>query len=314
MDTITIYLDLPAEERWAFASAYRNDINQLIECYLKDIDDYEALFYEMKDAYKAAFLPSDYLQEIAALAHCCDYNADQVLFANLYYDVVKYAFACTAYATWDGETVWHARNLDWWTDNDALKKYTKIFNYTKGGQTVFQSVGWVGFVGVLSGFKPGQFAVTLNAIISEAAPQMARPITFLLREILEGDYRFDTAQKVLKDTEIVCDCLLLLSGTQADELVVIERMPSQSATRTVDGGSIVVTNDYHLLHEWAVDQGNVLGTTSCGRFERAAHLLRQQPPQTADACYRILNDSAVKMGITVQQMVFNTKKNQLVVF
>lgn len=314
METITINLDLPPEERWAFASAYRKDINELIACYLKDIEDYEVLFEEMIDAYRETFIPADYLKEIETLADCCDYSFNQVLFANLYYDMVKFAFACTAYACWTGDSIWHARNLDWWTENDALKKHTKLFNYTKGGRTVFQSVGWVGFAGVLSGFKPGHFALTLNAIVSEEAPNIAKPITFLLRELLEGDYSFETAQRALEETEIVCDCLLLLSGTRPDELLVIERTPTQSATRHAADGCIVVTNDYKAFSALEVASGTVLNTTSCGRFDQTQALLRQGFPSTAEACYRILNHEQVKMGITVQQMVFNTQQHRLQIF
>lgn len=314
METITINLDLPPEQRWSMAAGHRAAINELMACYLKDIEDYEALFVEMLPAYQATFIPSDYLKEIEALSAYCDYSVQQVLFANLYYDIVKFAFACTAYACWDRDSIWHARNLDWWTDNDALKKHTKIFNYTRGGVTVFQSVGWVGFVGVLSGYKPHYFALTLNAIISDEAPNIAKPVTFLLRELLEGDHNFASAKKALEETEIVCDCLLLLSGTQPDEMVVIERTPTQSATRTASDGCIVVTNDYKVLSELEVASGTVLNTTSCGRFDQTKQLLQQAFPSTAEACYQILNHKQVKMGITVQQMVFNACRNSLDIF
>ena len=314
MKTIEINLDLPPEERWEFASEYREDINQLITCYRKDIEDYEGLFREMVDAYKEAFVPLDYIKEIETIAKHCDYDVNQVLFANLYYDIVKFAFACTAYACYESGAVWHARNLDWWTENDALKKFTKRFRYTRNGQTVFESVGWVGFAGVLSGCKPGRSAVTLNAILSEDSPNIAKPISFLLREILENENTFETAKQILEKTEIVCDCLLLLSGTQKDEMVVIERTPTRSAIRQAENDCIIVTNDYKKLSDLEVESGNVLNATFYGRYEQTEYLLQKDLPKTAKECYDILNDSEVKMGITVQQMVFNAGKGTVDIF
>ena len=146
METIEINLDLPPAERWHMAGAYSQEIDALIDCYWKDIEDYIDFINEYLDAFKAAFVPPAYWEEIQGLAAFSRYTADQILIANLYYDIVKFAFACTAFAFEKNGVIWHARNLDWWTDNAALEKYTKVFRYTRGGKTVFQAVGWMGFV------------------------------------------------------------------------------------------------------------------------------------------------------------------------
>ncbi len=84
MQEITINLDLPPNQRWDFAVDYRNEINELIACYQKDIEDYEALFEEYLVVFKTQ-IPAAYLEEIKCIAKYCDYNENQVLFANLYY-------------------------------------------------------------------------------------------------------------------------------------------------------------------------------------------------------------------------------------
>lgn len=304
MQSIEINLDLPPKERWDFAANYTKEINEIIACYWIDVEDYVELIESYLAAYKNLFIPASYIEEIECIAKYCAYTADQILIANLYYDIVKFAFACTAFAFQKEDRIWHARNLDWWTENDVLKKYTKIFNYTKGGKTVFQSVGWVGFVGVLSGIKPKQFSITLNAIVSDEAPNMAKPITFLLREILEGDTTFLQAKETLEQTEIICDCLLLVAGTSAKEMIVIERTPRSSKTRSAENGFIIVTNDYKKIAYESKNQ-SALKDTSCGRYDQTKRLLHQALPTTASDCFEILNDKAVKMQITVQQMVFS---------
>lgn len=310
MNTITINLDLSPKERWNFAAAYSQEINEIIACYWKDIEDYVELISLVLEDYKASFVPIAYWEEIQTIARFCDYSADQVLIANLYYDIVKYAFACTAFACATQQGIWHARNLDWWTDNDVLKKYTKTFNFVKGGKTVFQSVGWVGFVGVLSGMKPQHFSITLNAIVSEEAPNLAKPISFLLREVLEGGYTFQQAKVLLENSPIVCDCLLLLAGTQAREMVVIERTPTTYKTRTSKQHYIIVTNDY-LLMEQTSKQQDILSSSSCHRYDSTQALIEQHNPQLPQAYYQILKHPDVKMQITVQQMLFNASLNKI---
>lgn len=310
METIEINLDLPPSQRWHFAKQYTQEINEIIAGYWKDFEDYVDLINEYLDLYKTLFIPDDYIQEIQCIAQYCAYNEDQILIANLYYDIIKFAFACTAFAFKNDDSIWHARNLDWWTENDILEKYTKVFNFTRGGNTVFKSVGWVGFVGVLSGYKPQNFAITLNAIVSEEPPHIAKPVSFLLREILEQDNNFQRAKKMLQETEIVCDCLLLLSGIENDEMVVIERTPRTSKTRQSENGFIIVTNDYKLINHEGKN-GNILNDTSCGRYDKTASLLKEKTPSNATECFKILSNEAVKMQITVQQMVFNSKQNLL---
>lgn len=307
---ININLDLSPRQRWQMAAHYSQEINEIIACYWIDIEDYVELLEEYLEAYKAQFIAPEFLEEIEGLAEHCAYTADQILMANLYYDIVKFAFACTAFAVEAEGTVWHGRNLDWWTENEVLKKYTKLFNFTRGGKTVFQSVGWMGFVGVLSGMQPQAFSVTLNAIVSEEAPNIGKPVAFLLREVLQEPYSFGDAQKLLEETPLISDCLLLLAGTQASEICVIERTPTQYSTRIATNNSIVVTNDYKSL-EVNSDNQNVLRDTSCGRYDQAQLLLKQKTPKDATACFAILDNEQVKMNITVQQMVFNARLGEV---
>lgn len=312
METITINLDLPPRQRWHFAAQYAQEINEIIACYWIDIEDYVELLEEYLEEYKAHFIAPAFLEEIEGLAEHCAYSAQQILIANLYYDIVKFAFACTAFAVEVEGSVWHGRNLDWWTENEVLKKYTKLFQFTRGGQVVFESVSWMGFVGVLSGMQPQAFSVTLNAIVSEETPNIGKPVAFLLREVLEEKHSFEEAQQLLEKTSLISDCLLLLAGTKASELCVIERTPTQHSTRIASNKSIVVTNDYKSL-EVDSDNQNVLKDTSCGRYEQAQFLIEQSPPKDAAACFDVLNDKEVKMTITVQQMVFNARLGKVVV-
>lgn len=310
MKTHIVNLDLPPNKRWSFLSAYKKEVNELIQCYLNDFTGAEFIF-EGIESYKQQFISESYVQEIQSIATISDFSTNEIIVANLYYDLLKLYFGCTAFATWNGNEMLHARNLDWHTEQNILSEYSMIFDYQKAGKTVFKTIGWPGFVGALSGIKPQKFAITLNAVSSSDQPELALPISFLLRDVLETCESFEEAKTKLENTPIVSDCLLLLSGTKSTEKVVVERTPKRTATRFSDENFIVVANDYKKLQNENIGN-SMLQATSCGRFDTATKLLRGQEIQQEEHCMQVLKEEHVIMGITVQQMVFNVNTGKIV--
>ncbi|NMM50786.1 C45 family autoproteolytic acyltransferase/hydolase [Marinigracilibium pacificum] len=302
-------LDLPAVKRWEFLSDYKKEINELLQCYLNDFDDADFIFESIED-YKHDIISKEYLEEIEFIASISNFSPDQVLIANLYYDVLKFYFGCTAFAVYNNESVLHSRNLDWHTENNLLSQYSKVFDFQRNGKTVFKTIGWTGFIGALSGIKPDRFSLTLNAVLSNDSPDIAFPVSFLLREILDSSNSFDEAKQKLEQTIIASDCLILLSGINPDEMVVIERTPKRFATRETQNGFIAVTNDYKLLENNLTGE-SILQSTSCGRYERISEILMDKIPNNFEECFKILKDEKIMMGITVQQMVFNNKTGEI---
>lgn len=304
-----VNLDLAAHKRWSFLQDYKTELNELLTCYLKVFENYTPLLQSI-DHYKKLVVPDTYLQELQSIAAISGrFDENQVLLANLSYDIMKFFFGCTAFATHTGKTMLHSRNLDWPTDDNLLSRHSMVFNFQKGGRTIFRTVGWPGFVGALSGTKPGKFSLTLNAVLSKDKPEIAFPVTFLLRDVLFACESYEDARQTLEENDIACDCLVLLSGTKQGEHVVIERTPKRFATRESREKFIVVTNDYKKLENGISE--NILQATSCGRYDRVQELLRQAIPQTADACLDILRDEAIQMQITVQQMVFDNSTGDI---
>ena len=263
------------------------------------------------ELYKLAIIPDDYQQEIKAIATMTPFSENEVLLANLYYDALKFYFGCTAFATYANGQMWHARNLDWHTENDLLAKHTRIFDFTRNGQVIFKTVGWPGYIGCLSGMKPRAFSVTLNAVLSNDAPEIAYPISFLLRDVLEKASDYAEARQILSEKTIACDCLLLLSGMAPHEKIVIERTPKRHALRGENDPFVVVTNDYKKLDNAEEDSNNLLQTTSCGRFDRTSELLKDRQRDHGRSFADILKDPEIKMMITVQQMVFDNATGEI---
>ncbi len=304
-----VNLDLPPSKRWEFLADYKDEINELLHYYLTDFEGADLIFTGIGQ-YKKNIISQEYLEEIDYIASISRFSPDQVLIANLYYDILKFYLGCTAFATENNGTILHSRNLDWHTENNLLSKHSKIFDFQRHGKTVFKTVGWLGFIGALSGIKPGKFSLTLNAVLSNDSPEIALPVSFLLRDILDSSGSFEQAKTALENTVIASDCLILLSGTEPKEMVVIERTPKRFSTRTSNSGSIIVTNDYKQLENNTSGE-SILQSTSCGRYDRAEQLINTRFPKDSKDCLEILKDDDVMMNITVQQMVFNTKTGDI---
>lgn len=304
-----VNLDLPPAQRWEFLRPYSQEIRNILTYYLNDFSDNPLMMEGIRN-YKADIIREEYIAELSCIASISGFSEDEVLMANLYYDVMKFYFGCTAFGVESNGVVLHARNLDWWTEENRLSKYSMIFNFCENGEVVFKTIGWPGFIGALSGTHPGCFSLTLNAVLSKDKPEIATPITFFLRDVLKQSNSFSHALEHLEKTKIASDCLILLTGVSAQEMAVIERTPNRFATRRGNGQFLVVTNDYKLLENHSEGE-SVLQSTSCNRFDRSTFLLEQNPPSNNAECMHILQDKNVMMGITVQQMVFNNTTGEI---
>jgi len=122
--------------------------------------------------------------------------------------------------------------------------------------------------------------------------------------VLEEAESFERALSILSDTTLPCDCLLLLSGVRAGEMVVIERTPSRHKLRFGQGCSVCVTNGYQELKAGVGASRSELLATCCDRLERVESLIAGRLPQSPEDCLGYLSDARVRMNMTVQQMVF----------
>lgn len=309
MERIKINLDLHPSERWKGLKKYKEQINSLFKYYLEDLSG-AGIFETYIEMYKTNFIAKSYREEIKSIEEFCDFSENQILITNLYYDALKFVFGCTAFCVTNTKERLHARNLDWWTENNILGKYTQIFDFEQNGKTIYSLVGWPGFVGALSGVKKGVFSITLNAVLSNESPQFAIPITFLIRDVLEKAKTFSEAVKILSETTIASDCLLMVVGANEDENVVIERTPTTFSIRKSLDNSLIVTNEYLSLTDNKLTQ-DTLQLTAFGRHVRVKELLDKDTPKVTQDYFNVLSDSKVKMDITVQQMLLNPKNGEI---
>ena len=307
---LTVDLAVDARDRWSFADVHLRAAADLLSVYNDDIGvDDTTMAYVASLA--PAILPAETVQELEGIASALDATFPQVLLANLHYDLLKVSLGCTAFAVDTPDGPLHARNLDWWTTARALNDGTVVTRFLNGPHGEFITVGWPGFAGVFSGCARGRFSVTLNAVLSDEPSQIALPVVFLMRQVLEEARTFEEAVSRLSETTIATDCLLLVTGTQPGQMVVIERTPTRFAQRRpVAGEPLRVTNDYVAIDADSGEPANELMETSCGRFDRIAELLLAKPPTNLEQCISHLRDDRVMMGITVQQMAFRPRSGE----
>jgi acid ceramidase len=300
---LTVDLGRPSHNRWHLTPAQRQQARDLLTSYKADLglsqDAAEFLSASAKE-----FVRPDHWSEMKSLSTALGLPIGDVALGNFYYDALKVVLGCTAFAVDADGAILHARNLDWWTENAALARYTTVSHFIGGPAGPFITIGWPGFIGAFSGIAPGRFAVTLNAVLSLERAQPATPVVLLLRIVLEEARSFDEAAAILSDALLPCDCLFLLTGTRSGEMVVIERTPTRHAVRPAQDGFVCVTNDYQRLRADSGGATSELLATSCHRFQAVDALIRKESPQNPDTCFAYLSDPAVEMRITVQQMVF----------
>lgn len=287
--------------RWELSSVETSAARELLAVYQRDLGLPAPLVAEIS----RPAVPADYWAEMQGVASRARVSVEEVVCGNLYYDALKAVLVgCTAFAVDTPAGPLHARNLDWWSENDSLRRYTVQTRFVGAREGEFSTVGWPGFVGVFSAVAYNRFAITLNAVISEEPLQMAAPVVFALRQVLEESATFESALQTLRTVPLASDSLLLLTGIREGEMAVIERTPTRAEVRFAENGCIFVTNDYRKLKTSLRSLESELQRTACGRYDRISSLVESRIPRDATECLTYLNDPAVRMGMTVQQMVF----------
>jgi acid ceramidase len=231
-------------------------------------------FGDLLISYRDAFVEPAYAAEMTAIATLLEVPVADVLMANFSYDALKVVLGCTAFAVETDVGPLHGRHLDWSTTNQLLARHTIVVNYRWGSELRFRVVGWPGYIGALSGMRPGAFAVTLNAVLGCDPPAMLPPVTLLLRTVLAEASTFASAVERLRCAPIASDCLLLVTGTEPGQMVVVERAPTRAALRHAEGGVLVVANDYRSLPMSAALPSSAPGPSSLAGCETARSTCR----------------------------------------
>ena len=106
----------------------------------------------------------------------------------------------------------------------------------------FVSVAWPGMMGVVTGVNARRLFVAVNSARSDDDLEDGIPLTLLARELLERAGTIKEAIKLIKEQPAMVPGIILLADGKAQDAVVLEYTPGQTAIRRGKGGMVLAAN------------------------------------------------------------------------
>jgi hypothetical protein len=251
----------------------------------------------------------------------CGYELDHLQHCSspeLWMKAVLEAFGCTTgLLEMQGYGLVHLRTLDW--PLLEMGEATRLFRYRKEDHE-FVSLGFPGFVGVLSGMVPGEYSATLNWAPPTNVPDFHFGPSFLLRKTLEECRSYEGAVERLSKTRLSTGAFYTVCGKAARQACVIERTARSSFTRPLVNGSEAQSNHFvcekfeacnQALHLYKRDP--LIRTTRKRRDAMLKALRRPEQPVrgTSEDFLAALTGAPITNQETVQRLSFCAAKGEL---
>ncbi|XP_053398539.1 acid ceramidase-like [Mercenaria mercenaria] len=280
-----INLDLPPSQRWnQLAFDKRNEIRSIIGAFKGFLDDFGLLPKEviyLLDLLGPALvdtLPQPFRDEIRGISNATGIEIGEITLYNIFYELFT---VCTSViAESPTGKLYHARNLDFglfmgwdiknrtWYITEKLRPAIVNLNWQRGGKTVFKSVNYAGYLGILTGVSPGKFTLSMNerfkldggyiGIIDLILTGKGTWMGFLTRNTMETAQSFSEAKNMLTSKQMIAPAYFILGGNQSQEACVITRNRELNGTdiwQMADAGGwyILETNYDHWAAPLFVD-------------------------------------------------------------
>jgi len=162
-------------------------------------------------------------------------------------DLTSVACASSAVAgpaTQDGRLI-QIRNLDWAIGSN-VQRYAALIVYEPTGKRPFVSIGWLGFIGVLSGISRSGISVAQIGAETQDSNLGGLPMPFLLRRVLEESDDLKQAVKIIETGPRTVGYNYLVADAKARSAVALETTRQHSAVFWMDSQSRLVRADYPL--------------------------------------------------------------------
>ncbi|XP_063314151.1 acid ceramidase [Pelobates fuscus] len=189
-------------------------------------------------------LPYPYGDEIKGIADAAGLPLGEILLYNIFYEIFT---VCTSVVAEDTSgKLYHARNLDFglflgwdvknhtWAVTELLRPLVVNVKFQRNNKTVFVSTSFAGYVGMLTGMKPGIFTLTMNERYSLDGGYIGvlewilgkrdgMWMSFLTRSVLENGTSYEESKTLLSKTKILAPAYFILGGNKSGEACVITR-------------------------------------------------------------------------------------------
>jgi hypothetical protein len=235
-----IDLDLPPVQRFVEVCSnpqFISTANYLVNTIINLLPRGEKYFEAIGKVLNEFYFPQEYAQEIQGCSSALGISYGWVTLLNLGYEVSD---ACTSIlAQTDDGRVLHVRNMDFWAGmgfTGSLKDICYQADYQKNGKPFFHATTFAGYVGILSGMKPGAFSISIDTrnypqgigelfyeVIAAIIEKNASLVSFLTRDVMMRETDFEAALQNLSTDELIADVYYILGGAKPGQGAVITR-------------------------------------------------------------------------------------------
>uniref|UniRef100_A0A671EX45 Acid ceramidase n=1 Tax=Rhinolophus ferrumequinum TaxID=59479 RepID=A0A671EX45_RHIFE len=246
----TINLDLPPYKRWQELITEKAPALKVIVNSMKDVVNAfvpSGKIMQIVDQKLPGLLgnfPGPYEEEMKGISDITGIPLGEIISFNIFYEFFT---ICTSIITEDKKGhLLHGRNMDFgiflgwninnntWVVTEELKPLTVNLDFQRNNKTVFKASSFAGYVGTLTGFKPGLFSLTLNERFSTSGGYMgviewilgkrdAMWIGFISRSVLENCTSYEEAKNILTKSKLLAPAYFILGGNKSGEGCVITR-------------------------------------------------------------------------------------------
>ncbi|MBI4646537.1 MAG: peptidase C45 [Bacteroidia bacterium] len=185
---------------------------------------------------------------------------------------------CTSFSVWyeksSDSSVITGRNFDLYLgDEFARDKIISFINPDSGYK--YMSIGWGGMTGIVSGMNETGLTATINASSTEIPTSAKTPISILVREILQYSKNISEAYKIAQKREIFVSENIMISSSEDNKTVIIEKSPEKTGIFIAPGNFIICTNHYQgkTFRNDILNLQNIKESASMYRFQRVKQLL-----------------------------------------
>lgn len=244
-----INLNLSPEIRWkqlvtdlkpqihAFVQHIRANIDKTFgKTIFHLIDDYLPLLLQT--------LPEEYYKELLGISNATELPVGEVTLFNVFYE---FNSLCTSIVMEDSSgSMYHGRNLDFgfmlgwdsqnstWLVTEYLRPLIVKVDFQRNHKSLFTSVNFGGYIGVLTGLKKNAFSLSVNerfklnggyvGIIEWILGHRNQKWNGILtREVMEKASSYTEAQKMLILPKLLAPTYFILTGNKSAQGCVITR-------------------------------------------------------------------------------------------
>jgi acid ceramidase len=190
-------------------------------------------------------LPQPFSDKIIGILNATGINLGEIVLYNIFYEIFT---LCTSIVGEDqnGNMI-HGRNLDFgifigwdikndtWPVSELLRPLIVNVENMRGGKVAYKTVTFVGFVGLITGVRPGGLSMSLNERFEPEGgfvglfewilniDRTQKWPTFLGREILDSNMTFDEALVGLSKPTLLAPLYYIVGG---ESFMLLSKMVS----------------------------------------------------------------------------------------